>query len=332
MKHPKVTIVGAGNVGATTASLLLLKDLADVVLIDVADGIAKGKALDLMHMRFNECYTSTVVGTGDYADTANSDIVVVTAGVARKPGMTREDLIGINSSIIRNVLEGALPASPDALYLFVTNPLDVMVNLAFHISGLPANRLFGMGGVLDSARFAHAIAQETGASPESIDALVIGAHGEAMLPLPRFSTVDGVSVTELLDDVALERVARNTVQGGAAVVELLQTGSAFYAPAASIVRMIEAILCDTVEASAATPATARATISATVPAATPSPLSVCAHLNGEYGIDDVYMCVPARLGATGVVEVIELDLNETELAQLQSSAAAIKKQLASVEL
>jgi len=304
MKHPKVTIVGAGNVGATTASLLLLKDLADVVLIDVADGMAKGKALDLMHMRFNECFESTVLGTGDYADTADSDIVVVTAGVARKPGMTREDLIGINSGIVRNVLESALPLSPDALYLLVTNPLDVMVNLAARVSGLPTNRLFGMGGVLDSARFACAIAQETGISPARIDALVVGAHGEAMLPLPRFSTIDGVLVSELLDAEALARVTRNTVQAGAAVVELLQTGSAFYAPASSIVRMIEAILgIDT------------------------APLSVCAHLDGEYGIHDVYMCVPAHLGATGVIEVVELDFNDTELAQLQNSAAAIKQQL-----
>jgi len=309
MMQAKVTIVGAGNVGATTASLLLLKDIADVVLIDVVDGMAKGKALDLMHMRFNECFESTVFGTGDYADTANSDIVVVTAGVPRKPGMTREDLLETNASIVRSVLERALPVSPDALYLFVTNPLDVMTNLAARISGLPTNRLFGMGGVLDSARFAYAIAQETGISPARINALVVGAHGEAMLPLPRFSTIDGVLITELLDEEALERVTQNTVQAGAAVVELLKTGSAFYAPASSIVRMIEAIYGDTT-----------------------SPLSVCAHLDGEYGIDDVYMCVPVHLGATGVTEVIELDLHTDELAKLQNSAAAIKQQLASIRM
>ncbi|MDR2714264.1 MAG: malate dehydrogenase [Coriobacteriales bacterium] len=303
-KQPKVTIVGAGNVGATAALLLLLKDLANVVLIDVAADMAKGKALDLMHMRSNELFTSTVIGTGDYADTADSDVVVVTAGVPRKPGMTREDLIEINAGIVRSVLDGALPASPQARYLFVTNPLDVMVNLASKISGLPTNQLFGMGGVLDSARFSYAIAQELNVDPADIDALVVGAHGEAMVPLPRFSTVNGTPITELLDAAAIERVAHNTVQGGAAVVELLKTGSAFYAPGSSIVRMVEALLGNT-----------------------DAVLPTCAYLNGEYGINDVYLCAPAHLDATGVRKVVELELNEAELAQLQNSAAAVKEQV-----
>ncbi|MDR2492248.1 MAG: malate dehydrogenase [Coriobacteriales bacterium] len=304
MSRPKITIVGAGNVGATAASLLLLKDLADVVLIDVAVGMAKGKALDLMHMRSNEQFVSTVSGTGDYADTAGSDVVVVTAGVPRKPGMTREDLLGVNAGIIKSVLEGVQPASPDAVYLFVTNPLDVMTNLAARISGLPHERVLGMGGVLDTARFTYAIAQETGAAPQEIEALVVGAHGEAMVPLPRLSTVGGTPLDSLLSPDALARVVSNTVQGGASVVELLQTGSAFYAPASSIVRMLEAIVGDT-----------------------GAVLSTCAFLDGAYGIDGIAMCVPARLGAGGVQGIVELDLDHSERAQLVASAAAIRAQI-----
>ncbi|MDR3315061.1 MAG: malate dehydrogenase, partial [Coriobacteriales bacterium] len=264
MSYPKVTIVGAGNVGANAALLLLLKNLADVVLIDVADGVAKGKALDLMHMRSNEHFAPTVTGTGDYADTAGSDIVVVTAGVPRKPGMTREDLIGINAGIVGAVIEAALPASPDALFLFVTNPLDVMTNLAYRLAGLPKERLFGMGGVLDTARFKYAISQETGAEPADIEAVVVGAHGEAMVALPRLAQVGGRPLPELVDAAALERITTATVQGGAAVVELLKTGSAFYAPASSIVQMVEELLNPTGKT-----------------------LSVCARLEGEYGIDGV---------------------------------------------
>ena len=308
MAWPKITIVGAGNVGATTASLILLRDIANVVLIDVAEGIAKGKALDLMHMRSNEHFRSTVMGTGDYALTAKSDIVIVTAGVPRKPGMKREDLLEINAGIVRDVLESALLASPDALYIFVTNPLDTIMNLAARISGLPYNRLMGMGGVLDTARFTYAIAQETGVSPELIKAIVVGAHGEAMVPLPRFSTVLGTPVTEILDEEALNRVIRTTIQGGAEVVRLLEAGSAFYAPASSIVRMVEAILNNSGEL-----------------------LSVCVHLNGEYGITDTYMCVPVHLDSTGVRDVLELDLNTDELKQLQNSAASIKAQIALVD-
>ncbi|MDR3307276.1 MAG: malate dehydrogenase [Coriobacteriales bacterium] len=298
---PKVTVVGAGNVGATTALLLLLKDLANVVLIDVAEGVAKGKALDLMHMRSNERFGPTITGTGDYGDTAASDIVVVTAGVPRKPGMTREDLLEVNAGIVRQVIDGALAASPNAVFIFVTNPLDVMTNLAARLSGLPKQRLMGMGGVLDSARFAYAIAQETGLAPTQIEALVVGAHGEAMVPLPRLSTAGGIPITSFLDADKVERVVANTVTGGAAVVELLQTGSAFYAPASSIVLMVEAILQDSGRV-----------------------LSTCAKLEGEYGINDVYMCVPARLGKSGVQEVVEIALNEDELIELRTSASVIK--------
>jgi malate dehydrogenase len=304
MGYPKVTVVGAGNVGANAALLLLLKNLANVVLIDVADGVAKGKALDLMHMRSNERFGPTVIGTGDYADTRDSDIVVVTAGVPRKPGMTREDLLGINSGIVRSVLEGALPASPNAIFLFVTNPLDVMTNLAYSIAGLPKERLFGMGGVLDTARFTYAIAAELDVNPEAVDALVIGAHGEAMVPLPRLATVNGIPLPELLSAEQIATVVHNTVQGGAAVVDLLKTGSAFYAPASSIVQMVSELLQPTGRV-----------------------LSACARLEGEYGIDGVYMCVPARLGRGGVEEIVELELSDAEIAALRDSAGAIKAQL-----
>jgi malate dehydrogenase len=305
--RPKVTVVGAGNVGANTALLLALKGLADVVLIDVAPGLARGKALDLMHMRSLERFGPIVTGTEDYADTSGSSIVVVTAGVPRKPGMTREDLLNVNTGIVRSVLEGALPASPDALYLFVTNPLDVMTNLAFSIAGLPKQRLFGMGGVLDTARFIYAIARATGEEPGGIEAMVIGAHGEAMVPLPRLATVNGTPLPKLLNEQQIEDVVHQAVQGGAAVVELLKTGSAFYAPAASIARMVGELLQPT-----------------------GSPLSACARLEGEYGIDDVYMCVPAVLGADGVQKIVELDLTAGELAALQHPAQAIKAQLASL--
>jgi malate dehydrogenase len=307
VSYPKVTIVGAGNVGATTALLLLKKELCDVVLIDVVDGVAKGKALDLMHMRSNEKFGPTVIGTGDYADTKDSDVVVVTAGVPRKPGMTREDLLDVNAKIVKSVIDEALPASPNAIYLFVTNPLDVMTNLAADIAGIPHERLMGMGGVLDTARFTYAISQMTGADPADIDCMVIGAHGQGMVPLISHATVGGKDITSMLADDELSQIVKDTVNGGGAVVDLLKTGSAFYAPASSIARMVAAILNDTGEM-----------------------LSTCAYLNGEYGTNDVYMCVPARLGKTGVRNVVELDLSEAERAQVEQAAESIKSQVASV--
>ncbi|MDR2196781.1 MAG: malate dehydrogenase [Coriobacteriales bacterium] len=302
---PKVTIVGAGNVGANTALLLLLKGLANVVLVDVAGDLARGKALDLMHMRSNEQFGPTVIGTDDYDDTADSDIVVITAGLPRRPGMTREDLLDANAGIVRSVLNGALAASPDALFLFVTNPLDVMVNLAYALAGLPSERLFGMGGVLDTARFVHAISEATNSAPADIEALVIGAHGTEMVPLPRLATVEGTPLIERLDTAGVERVVEETVGGGAAVVELLKTGSAFYAPASSVARMVAELL---------RPSGAI--------------LSVCARLEGHYGISDVYMCVPAILGTRGVERIVELELDAEELAALRNSANSIKAQLA----
>jgi malate dehydrogenase len=307
--YPKVTVVGAGQVGATVAELLLLHELADVVLIDVAEGLPQGKALDMMHMRSVERFGPKVSGTNDYADTAGSDIVVITAGLPRKPGMTRDDLLAANSAIVESVIGQAVAASPKAIFLCVTNPLDVMVYLAWVRSGLATNRIFGMGGVLDSARFAYAIAEKTGEVISDIDALALGAHGDAMVPMPRFSLVGGKPLTEVLSAEEVAALVARTVDGGAEVVRLLKTGSAFYAPAASVVAMVRAILGDTGET-----------------------LPTCAYLNGEYGISDVYMTVPAKLGAHGVQGVVELPVTDDERAALQASAATIAEALDSLGL
>jgi malate dehydrogenase len=293
--YPKVTVVGAGQVGSTAAFLLLTKQLADVVMVDVTEGMPQGKALDMMHSRSVERFGPTVSGSNDYAATAGSDVVVVTAGLPRKPGMSRDDLLAANERIVRSVVEQVAAASPDAVLICVTNPLDIMAYLAWKVTGWPSSRVLGMGGVLDSARFAFAIAEATGAPISDVRAMAVGAHGDAMVPLPRFSTVAGVPITETVDAL----VAR-TINGGAEVVGLLKTGSAFYAPASSVVSMVEAVLTDS-----------RASL--------PS----CVRLDGEYGIRDVYVSVPAVLGRGGVVDVPELELNEGELAALRASAATV---------
>ncbi len=305
MGYPKVTIVGAGNVGATAGELIALKGLADVVLIDVVEGIPQGKALDMMHMRSVEKFGPTVTGTNDYADTANSDIVVITAGIARKPGMTREDLLDTNSKIMSSVIEQAQAVSPDAIYICVTNPLDVMVYLAHQKSGIPKERIFGMGGVLDSSRFAYAIEHETGADINDIEALVVGAHGKGMVPLAKHSTVAGKPLTEVLNPEQIEKVCARTVNGGAEVVEYLKTGSAFYAPGASIAEMVRAIVTDSHET-----------------------MSVCALLEGEYGVDGVYMCVPVQLGKNGIEQIVELDLDDEDAKAIKDSAASIAESIA----
>jgi malate dehydrogenase len=305
----KVTIVGAGQVGATAAELMLLHNLADVVLIDVAEGLPQGKALDMMHMRSVEHFEHGIIGTNDYADTAGSDIVVVTAGMPRKPGMTRDDLLAANRAIVEAVIPQAMAASPDAILVTVTNPLDVMTYLAWKLSGLPASRVIGMGGVLDSARFAFAIAEKTGAPIASVDAVAAGAHGDAMVPLPRFSTVDGTPLSELLSAEDVDALVARTVNGGAEVVALLKTGSAFYAPAASVTRMVHSILTEAGDV-----------------------LPSCVYLDGHYGVSDVFMTVPATLGASGVVAIDELPVNAEELAALQTSAATIAEAVDSLGL
>jgi malate dehydrogenase len=307
--YPKVTIVGAGHVGATAAFSLLHKDLADVVLIDVVEGLAEGKALDMMHARSVDRFGPRIAGSSSYAESAGSDVVVVTAGLPRKPGMNRDDLLAANAEILRIVVPQAVSHSPDAVLLCVTNPLDVMCYLAWKESGLPDSRVLGMGGVLDSARLAYAVAEVTGVDVSSIEALAGGAHGDAMVPLPRLSTAGGTSVTELLDDDALEALVKRTVFGGAEVVSLLKTGSAFYAPAASIVAMLEAILTDS---------------GATLPS--------CVRLTGQYGLEDLYVSVPAVLGRPGVVDVPELDLVDTERQALSASADSVIESLVALGL
>jgi malate dehydrogenase len=303
-----VTVVGAGQVGATAAFVLAMRDVADVVLVDVAEGLPQGKALDMMHARSVLRFGPTVSGTNDYADAAGSDVVVVTAGVPRRPGMTRDELLSVNADIVGSVMERAVEVSPDAVFICVTNPLDVMTDLAWKLSGLPARRVFGMGGVLDSARFAYFIAQATGAEIGEVDALVVGAHGDAMVPLPRLSTVAGRPLTDLLPAADVEEVVRRTVFGGAEVVALLKTGSAFYAPGASIAAMVEAVVRDT-----------------------GAVLSSCVRLEGEYGIEGIHVSVPAALGRPGVMGVPELPLEASELAALRASAEQTREQIAALE-
>ena len=308
MSLPKVTVVGAGQVGATAAFLMATKGLADVVLVDVAEGIPQGKALDMMHARSVEKFASTVTGANDYAATAGSDVVVVTAGLPRKPGMTRDDLLAANGTIVRSVISQAAAASPDAVFVCVTNPLDVMTYLAWRVSGLPSGRVLGMGGVLDSARFAYFIAQATGAPISDIDALVMGAHGDTMVPMPRLSTVAGRSLTEVLPADEVDEVVRRTVYGGAEVVAFLKTGSAYYAPAASVTSMVEAIVHDT---------------GAVLPS--------CVLLEGQYGLSDVYLSVPAALGRQGVKDVPEIALEPRELETLRESARGVAEGVASLD-
>jgi malate dehydrogenase len=308
VSHPKVTIVGAGQVGATAAFTLAMRNVTDVTLIDVAEGLPQGKALDMMHSRSVLKFAPRVSGTNDYADTAGSDIVVVTAGIPRKPGMTRDELLAVNSRIVGDVVARAVAASPEAILICVTNPLDVMTDLAWKRSGLPSSRVMGMGGVLDSARFAYFIAQATGAAIGEVEALVVGAHGDAMVPLPRLSTVAGRPLTELLPAEEVAEVVRRTVFGGAEVVSLLKTGSAFYAPGVSVAAMVEAILAD---ASVVLPS--------------------CVRLDGQYGVTGIHMTVPAVLGRAGVLAVPELPLEPAELAAVQASAAQVAEQIAALE-
>ena len=302
---PKVTIVGAGNVGATAAHALALKDIADIVLIDVVEGLPQGKALDMMQMRSVEMFGSKITGTNDYADTANSDVVVITAGIARKPGMTREDLLEVNSGIMKSVITQALEASPNAIFICVTNPLDVMVYLAYKMSGLPSNRIMGMGGVLDSARQSAAVCGKLGCDPTDVEAWAVGAHGEGMVCWPRFTTVKDTPITDLLEPAEVDEVVAACIGGGAKVVSLLKTGSAYYAPGTSIAKMVEAILTDSGEV-----------------------MSVCALLEGQYGEEGLFMNMPVRLGASGVQEIVEFDLNDDELAALHASAESVRAGLA----
>jgi malate dehydrogenase len=301
----KVTIVGSGFVGQTTAMRVLQKGIAEVVLTDIVEGLPQGLALDMKESAPVERFEPLITGTNDYADAAGSDVVVITAGFPRQPGMSRMDLLGKNAAIIRSVVEQVAPASPEAIIVVVTNPLDEMTALAAEVSGFPKERVVGMAGVLDSARLRYFIAEELGVSPLSVEAMTLGSHGDAMIALPRHATVDGRPLPELADEATLERLFQRTRDGGAEIVALLKKGSAYYAPSASVARMIEAIAGRTDEV-----------------------LPVCAWATGQYGIEDTYVGLPVRLGPGGVQEIVELDLNEDELAQLRAAADGIRAKCA----
>jgi len=296
----KVTVVGAGNVGATVAQRLVEKELADVVLIDVIKGLAKGKALDLQEAAPIEKHDAKLMGAHSYEDSKGSDIVIVTAGVPRKPGMSRGDLLATNAEIVKTVIGQTAPLSPEAIVIIVSNPLDAMCHVAFETSGFPKNRVVGMAGVLDSARFRTFIAMELNVSVENTHAFVLGGHGMAMVPLPRYSTVAGIPITELMPQERIDALVERTRKGGAEIVGLLKTGSAFYAPASAVVEMAQAIIMDKKKI-----------------------LPCAAYLEGEYGIDKLFIGVPVKLGSRGVEEIIEVKLTEQEHGALYKSAEAV---------
>ncbi len=302
MGRKKITVVGAGNVGATTAHWLVSKELGDVVLVDIVEGMPQGKALDLAQAGPIEGYDSRLVGTNGYKETANSDIVVITSGIARKPGMSRDDLLNTNAGIVGSVTEEIARTSPNAVIIVVSNPLDAMAQVAFKRSGFPKNRVIGMAGVLDSARMRTFLAEALNVSVENVTAFVLGGHGDTMVPLPRYSTCAGIPVTELLPKDVLEKIVARTAGGGAEIVSLLKTGSAYYAPSAAAVEMVEAILLDKKKI-----------------------LPCAVYLEGEYGINGLFVGVPVKLGAGGVEEIIQINLTAEERAALQKSAASVQE-------
>jgi len=300
MSRPKVTVVGAGNVGATTAQRIAEAGLADVVLVDIVEGLPQGKALDLAESAPVLGHDCSITGTNDYGDTAGSDIVVVTSGLARQPGMSRDDLLAKNAGIVSSVVHAAAAVSPAAILVIVTNPLDAMCHVALRASGFPRERVIGMGGVLDSARFRTFIANELHVSVTSTQAFVLGGHGDTMVPLPRYSSVAGVPLTELLSAERIEALVTRTRNGGAEIVALLKSGSAFYAPAAAVAQMVGAILGDT---------------KAILPCAV--------LLQGEYGARDLFVGVPVKLGRSGVEQIVPIELTASEQAEFDRSAAAV---------
>ena len=301
----KISIVGSGNVGATAAHWMAAKELGDVVLIDIIEGVPQGKGLDLLEAMPIEKRDSYVLGTQDYADTANSDIVVVTAGVPRKPGMSRDDLLNINYKIMQDVVSKVVKNSPNCILIVVSNPLDAMAQAAYKMSGFSRERVIGMAGVLDSARFRTFIAQELKVSVENVTAFVLGGHGDTMVPLARYSTVAGIPITELMDKATLDRLIQRTRDGGAEIVKYLKTGSAFYAPSAAVTEMVEAILKDKKKI-----------------------LPCAAYLEGEYGIKGLFVGVPVKLGAKGIEQIIEIKLTPEEKTALEKSAGAVKELVA----
>ncbi|RJQ26215.1 MAG: malate dehydrogenase [Peptococcaceae bacterium] len=307
MKRKKISIIGAGNVGATCAHWAAAKGLGNIVLLDVVEGVPQGKALDLMEAAPIEGFDCNVTGTNQFEDTADSDIAVITAGIARKPGMSRDDLVSTNAGIIGEIAGKLAYHSPNAFIICVTNPLDVMTYVAYKKSGFLANKVFGMSGVLDSARFRTFVALELGVSFEDITTLVLGGHGDDMLPLVRYTYAGGIPIETLIPAERIASLVERTRQGGAEIVNYLKTGSAYYAPGAAVIQMVEAVLKDKKRI-----------------------LPVAAHLQGEYGARDIYLGVPAIIGGGGVEKVIEVDLNDTERHALNKSIQSVKNLLAAL--
>ena len=302
MSKSKVTVVGAGNVGGTTAQRLAERNYADVVLVDIVEGLPQGKALDILESGPVLGFDSNVTGANGYEESAGSEVVVITSGSPRKPGMSRDDLLKTNQNIVQSVTEEVVRHSPEAILVMVANPLDAMCHVAMEVSGFPRARVVGMAGILDTARYRTFIAQELGVSVRDVFALVLGGHGDTMVPLPSMATVGGVAITELMPRDRVKAIVDRARNGGAEIVGLLQSGSAYYAPSAAAVEMVDAILLDQKRI-----------------------LPCAAYLQGEYGIEDVFVGVPVKLGAAGVEEIIELDLQEDELDDLRNSAGAVRE-------
>jgi malate dehydrogenase len=300
MKH-KISVIGAGNVGATAAQRIIEKELADVVLVDILEGVPFGKALDLSEAAPIEKHDAKLTGANEYAATRDSEVIIITSGIPRKPGMSRDDLLATNARIMKSVVSQAVQFSPQAVLIIVSNPLDAMCHVAFEASRFPKNRILGMAGVLDSARFRTFIARELNVSVENTHAFVLGGHGDTMVPLPRFSTVAGIPITELMDPATIDRLVKRTREGGAEIVGLLKTGSAYYAPASAACEMAEAIIKDKKKI-----------------------LPCAAYLTGEYGIHDLFIGVPVKLGKEGIEEVIQIKLTPEEDGALKKSAEAVK--------
>jgi malate dehydrogenase len=303
----KVTVVGAGFVGSTCAHWIAAKQLADVVLIDIFEGVAKGKALDLAQAGPVEGYDVSIIGSSDYADAANSDVVILTSGAPRKPGMTREDLVAVNADITAQNIEAIKATSPNAFLIVVSNPMDTMTTLAHKLSGFPKERVMGQGGVLDAARYRTFVAREIGCSVEDVHAMLMGGHGDEMVPLPRFTTVSGIPVTEFISPERLQEIVDRTKQGGAEIVKLLEKGSAYYAPSAATVAMVESILLDKKRV-----------------------MPVAALCEGEYGVNGIYFGVPVVLGAGGIEKIIELPLTAEEQDNVNRSSALVKSSCAAL--
>ena len=298
----KISVIGAGNVGATAAQRIAEKELADVVLVDILEGVPFGKALDLSEAAPIEKHDAKLTGANDFESTKNSDVIIITSGIPRKPGMSRDNLLATNAKIMKSVVTQAAKYSPNAVLIIVSNPLDAMCHVAFEASQFPKNRVLGMAGVLDSARFRSFIAQELNVSVENTQAFVLGGHGDTMVPLPRFSTVSGIPITELMDQATIDRLVKRTREGGAEIVSLLKTGSAYYAPASAACEMAEAIIKDKKKI-----------------------LPCAVYLTGEYGIKNLFIGVPVKLGQAGVEEIIQIKLTPEEDAALKKSAQAVKE-------